>query len=159
MSDSLHELYQEIILDHNRHPRNFNKITPCNHQAYGHNPLCGDQVTVYLFLNPKNVIENIGFNGKGCAISIASASLMSEKLKGKSVPEARQLFEHFHNLVTGKTNKTDLTEEELDYLQPLTVLSGVSEFPMRVKCATMAWHTLVAAIDSPALPTIKNQIP
>lgn len=148
---SLQELYQQIILDHNRHPRNYGKIGHYNHEAHGHNPLCGDQVTIYLCLNPQDVIEDITFKAKGCAISVASASLMTEKLKGTTAAEAKILFNQFHELVTGKIEEDSLTNEELEHLQPLTALAGVREFPMRVKCATMAWHTFLSALESPAL--------
>lgn len=145
---ALQELYQQIILDHNRHPRNYGKMISHNHEANGHNPLCGDQVTIYLHINNQGVIDDMSFEGKGCAISVASASLMTEKLKGKTAAEAKLLFRYFHELVTGKIEEDSLTEDELAHLQPLTALAGVREFPMRVKCATMAWHTFLSALDS-----------
>lgn len=134
---SLRELYQEMILDHSRHPRNFGALPTANHQHDGHNPLCGDKLTVFL-LEENGLIKDIHFDGTGCAISIASASLMTEVVKGKSLADFEHIFTAFHTLVTeGKQ-----TEE----LGKLEVLAGVSEFPVRVKCATLAWHTLKAAI-------------
>lgn len=136
---SLRELYQEMIVDHGRHPRNFGKLAAANHTHAGHNPLCGDKLIVYL-LESGGVIQGIQFEGSGCAISMASASLMTEVLKGKTVEEARELFNVFHQLVTqGKADETKLGK--------LTVFGGVAEFPVRVKCASLAWHTMKAAID------------
>lgn len=140
MSD-LRELYQEIILDHNRRPRNFGVPDQSNRTAKGHNPLCGDVVTVYLLLE-ENVVKDIQFEGKGCAISIASASIMTELIIGKTEAEALKLFQSFHNLVTG-----DDAFELADELEELNALSGVRDYPMRVKCATLAWHSMVAALD------------
>jgi nitrogen fixation NifU-like protein len=140
MSD-LRELYQEVILDHGKKPRNFSKPVGCNREANGYNPLCGDKVTVYLRVNDGR-IEDVGFSGAGCAISMASASLMSEVLKGKTVAEASALFERFRGSVMGKEEAAWGEAEDLD---KLAVLFGVREFPMRVKCATLAWHTMAAA--------------
>lgn len=142
MSD-LRDLYQEIILDHNRHPRNFGPLATANRQAEGHNPLCGDRVTVYLDVEDGR-IANIAFEGAGCAISTASASLMTEALKGRRVEEARDLFHGFHELVT--------TGEDGEDLGKLAVFTGVREYPMRVKCATLAWHALMAALEAKDLP-------
>jgi len=142
MSD-LRELYQEVILDHSRKPRNFRRPADANRQARGDNPLCGDKVTVFLTLEDGRV-KDVGFEGRGCAISMASASLMTEVLKGKTEAEARALFERFHDEMTGKSACHGAAAGELD---KLTVLSGVREYPMRVKCATLSWHTLVAALD------------
>ena len=141
MSD-LRELYQEVILDHNKSPRNFRKLEGANRMAEGYNPLCGDHVTVYLHLEG-DVIKDISFQGTGCAIAKASASIMTWHLKGKTKGEALLHFERFHQLVTGnsRTNLDPLEMEELD------VFSGVSEFPMRVKCASLAWHALRAALE------------
>jgi nitrogen fixation NifU-like protein len=140
MSD-LRDLYQEVILDHNRRPRNFQRPAHANAEAKGDNPLCGDKVAVFLEVEDSR-IKDIGFQGRGCAISMASASLMTEMVKGRSVAEARELFRRFHELVTGK----EANGESVD-LDKLTVLSGVREYPMRVKCATLSWHTLAAALD------------
>jgi nitrogen fixation NifU-like protein len=141
MSD-LRELYQQVILDHNKKPRNFQKLEGANRAAEGHNPLCGDQITVYLQFQD-DVIRNIGFQGSGCAISKASASMMTDSVKGKTKDEAQLLFEKFHGLVTGEGNKGGDPGD----LGKLAVFSGVSEFPVRVKCATLAWHTLRAALE------------
>jgi nitrogen fixation NifU-like protein len=136
----LRELYQEVILEHSKAPRNFKEPASSNRSAEGYNPLCGDHFTVYLDMEG-NSIRDIGFKGSGCAISKASASMMTQIVKGKSKQEASALFEQFHKLVTG----TD--EKEVD-LGKLAVFSGVSEFPTRVKCATLAWHTLQAAMEN-----------
>ena len=147
MMDELRELYQEVILDHGRRPRNFRHPEAANRRAEGYNPFCGDQLTLYLLLSADDRIEDVAFEGKGCAISIASASMMTEILKGKTRAEAEALFENFHRMCT---------EEDFDILacegadeeafERLQVLSGVREFPVRVKCATLAWHTLSAAL-------------
>ena len=135
----LRELYQQVIIDHGRHPRNFGALCDATHTKEGFNPLCGDKITVYV--NKKNgIIQQLQFEGCGCAISMASASLMTESLTGKSLIDAEQLFSAFHQLIT--ENKTS------DILGKLTVLSGVCEFPTRVKCATLAWHTLKAALNN-----------
>ncbi len=136
----LQDLYQELILDHGSRPRNLKKLADANHSAEGYNPLCGDKVKVYVNLDGE-VVKDISFEGAGCAISTASASIMTETLKGKTRAEADALFEMFHDLVTGQERKLDSPE-----LGKLAVFSGVSEFPMRVKCATLSWHTLRAAI-------------
>lgn len=138
----LRDLYQEVILDHYRRPRNFGKSPLCNRQANGHNPLCGDKLTVYLLVEDGRV-EEVTFEGAGCAISVASASLMTEMLKGLSVADARALFERFQGAMTGANDGVDSLED----LDKLTVLSGVKEFPVRVKCATLAWHTFKSALD------------
>jgi nitrogen fixation NifU-like protein len=137
----LRDLYQEVILDHNRRPRNFGRPEHANCEAHGDNPLCGDKVQIFLSIEDGRIAE-VGFQGRGCAISMASASLMTEIVKGKTVAEARKLFNRFHELVTGKEGG----DESVD-LEKLEVLSGVREFPMRVKCATLSWHTLVAAME------------
>ncbi len=134
----LKALYQEVIIDHNRRPRNCRKLADADRRADGFNPLCGDKLTVYLKLRD-GVITDAAFEGEGCAISVASASLMTEHLKGKTKAEAREIFERFRALVTG--------EEAAGFgLDKLVVLAGVKEFPARVKCATLAWHTLSAAL-------------
>jgi nitrogen fixation NifU-like protein len=141
--DDLRDLYQEVILDHNRRPRNFGALATANRTADGANPLCGDKVTVFLEVDGGRV-KDIAFQGSGCAISTASASLMTEALKGRSVEEARELFQGFHGLLTRGVDAPGLGK--------LTVFSGVREFPMRVKCATLAWHTFEAALDQKDQP-------
>jgi nitrogen fixation NifU-like protein len=139
----LRELYQTTILDHNKRPRNFRAVDPSTHEADGHNPLCGDQVTIQLSLTDDGIVQDVGFQGSGCAISTASASMMTEAVKGKRVADAEALFDRFHDLVT-----SDPTEEpDIDGVGKLMVFSGVREFPMRVKCATLAWHTMRAAMS------------
>jgi nitrogen fixation NifU-like protein len=144
MFDELRELYQEVILDHGKHPRNFRAIDHAKYHAHGNNPMCGDQLEVFVQADDEGRITDASFVGKGCAISVASASLMTEMLRGKTVEEARRMFDGFHRMCT--TGDDDalagVAEEDADRLQ---VLSGVSEFPMRVKCATLAWHTMNAA--------------
>jgi len=147
MMGSAAELYQEIILDHNKRPRNFEKLDGANKTAEGHNPLCGDRFSVYLRVKD-DLIEAASFLGNGCAISKASASLMTTFVKGKTIAEARQIFEKFRRLVSGDKGD-DLTEEALG---KLAVFSGVSEFPARVKCASLAWHTLAAAMEPAPKP-------
>ena len=139
MSD-LSDLYQEVILDHNRRPRNFHTMADASHRAEGYNPLCGDRLTLYLKLDG-DVIKDAAFEGSGCAISKASASLMTDAIKGRTVPDARTLFERFHRMVTTPP------EERVEDLGKLSVLAGVREFPVRVKCASLAWHTFKAALD------------
>lgn len=146
----LRALYEEVILDHNRNPRNYpKKPDGCNCSALGHNPLCGDEVQVHLRVED-GVIQDIGFEGQGCAISTASASLMTEALKGKSESEAAALFEALHDLLTDQD--AEKSDEITDRLGKLTVLGGVKEYPMRVKCATLAWHTLAAALEHSETP-------
>jgi nitrogen fixation NifU-like protein len=140
--NDLRELYQEVILDHNRRPRNFGPLPDANHRAEGNNPLCGDQVSVLLDV-ADGKIRDLAFQGVGCAISTASASLMTEALKGQTVEEARRRFHVFHDLLTtGDARGLDSAPE----LGKLAVFTGVREFPMRVKCATLPWHTLLAAL-------------
>ncbi len=136
----LRDLYQEVILDHNKHPRNYGALEDADRHAEGHNPLCGDEITVHVKLEGDKIAD-IRFEGSGCAISKASASVMTETLKGKTVEEAGALFERFHELVTGKA------DEDLETLGKLAVFGGVSEFPVRVKCATLSWHTTRAALN------------
>ena len=135
--NELADLYQEVILDHNRKPRNFKKLESATHEANGHNPLCGDRITVALDVQD-GVIKDVGFQGAGCAISTASASLMTEALKERRIADALALFDRFRELVTGGVPAQDLGK--------LEVFSGVSEYPARVKCATLCWHTVVAAL-------------
>ncbi len=141
--DDLRELYQEVILDHSKRPRNFGQPEVANCMARGNNPLCGDRMTLYLVVKD-GVVEDVRFEGNGCAISMASASLMTEAIKGKTADEARALFERFHRLVT------DDSGIDIGDLDKLTVFAGVREFPVRVKCATLAWHTMSAALDGSA---------
>jgi nitrogen fixation NifU-like protein len=146
--DDLRDLYQSVILDHNKSPRNFGELEDASSQADGHNPLCGDQLTVYLLLNDEDRVVDVRFRGMGCAISTASASLMTEFVKGKTKDEIMQTFEHFHDLVTGGTESGDDAPE----LGKLTIFSGVREYPARVKCATLSWHTLQAALEKAEEP-------
>ena len=139
MSD-LDELYQEVILDHNKSPRNFRTIEDADRKAEGYNPLCGDQVTVYVKLE-SGVIKDISFRGSGCAISKASASMMTSELKGKTEAEAHQLFEHVHKMLTGESG-----HDGTGKIGKLAILSGVCKFPTRVKCASLAWHTVNSAL-------------
>jgi nitrogen fixation NifU-like protein len=141
--DELRELYQEVILDHNKNPRNFHKLEQANRIVEGRNPLCGDHFTLYLLIEDDTIID-IGFEGSGCAISKASASVMSTLLKGKKLDEAERLFQIFHQVVTGEVN----AEQHLTELGKLAVFSGVAEFPVRVKCATLAWHAMHSALKS-----------
>ena len=141
ISPDLRELYQQVILDHYKEPRNFHTMDDCNHHAEGHNPLCGDQVDIFLKVS-EGVISDISFQGNGCAISKSSASLMTAFVKGKSVEQVKSDFEKFHALIMGE-NVEDSVREDLG---KLAVLEGVKEFPMRVKCASLAWHTLIAAL-------------
>ncbi len=146
MSD-LRELYQEVILDHNKKPRNFGVLEDATQVAQGHNPLCGDNVTVYLHVEG-DTIQDISFNGSGCAISKASASLMTGELKGKTVAEAETLFQSFRELVTGP----EASEEVLEEMGKLAVFSGVRDYPARVKCASLAWHTVHNALQGRTEP-------
>jgi nitrogen fixation NifU-like protein len=133
-------LYQELILDHNRKPRNFREMEHADHQLLGHNPLCGDQLTLWLKMDGDRIAD-VSFKGQGCAISKASASLMTTSVKGKTREEAEVIFEKFHDLVTGK-----LDEAQAKELGSLRAFGGVSKFPLRVKCASLAWHTLNSAL-------------
>ncbi len=136
----LRELYQQVILDHHKKPRNFRKLQQSNRRAEGFNPLCGDRITLYLQVED-GVVRDVGFEGSGCAISTASASMMTDSLKGKTEAEIERLFAQFHDLVTGKS------DPDPESLGKLAVFSGVREYPVRVKCATLAWHTLRAALQ------------
>ncbi|MBS3963657.1 MAG: SUF system NifU family Fe-S cluster assembly protein [Methylomonas sp.] len=142
MFDELRDLYQEVIFDHNRSPRNFRTMDDANRRVDGFNPLCGDKVTLFLKIDD-HVIQDASFQGSGCAISTASVSLMTEIIKGKSEAEATTLFQQFHEMTTGKTENIDLQA-----IGKLAVLAGVREYPARVKCATLAWHTLDAALKN-----------
>ncbi|HEX6972939.1 MAG TPA: SUF system NifU family Fe-S cluster assembly protein [Vicinamibacterales bacterium] len=143
MSD-LSDLYQEVILDHNKRPRNFHELERPSHKAEGYNPLCGDRLNVFVKVED-NVITDVAFMGSGCAISKASASLMTDAVKGRTVDEARALFERFHRMVTTPPDKG------VEDMGKLSVLAGVREFPVRVKCASLAWHTLKAALEREAI--------
>jgi nitrogen fixation NifU-like protein len=143
MDQTLRELYQEIILDHSRHPRHFGPLPEANHVAEGYNPLCGDKVKVYLKIDANERIVDVAFEGKGCAISVASASLMTETLKGRTVGEAERLMGGFLHLVKGEGARGLDTDDK----ERLEVMAGVSAFPMRVKCATLAWHAMKAALE------------
>ncbi len=146
----LRELYQETLLDHNRNPRNFREMAGCTHHAAGHNPLCGDRVTVYVKLEG-DIVRDVSFMGSGCAISTASASILTQILKGKTKSEADALFKKLHDLVTGPPDAAP-PDEEMESLGKLAVFAGVREYPMRVKCATLAWHTLNAALENKSDP-------
>lgn len=145
MSD-LQALYQEVIIDHSRNPRNFCECKNSNRTADGYNPLCGDKLKIFLIVNEDDVIENACFKGEGCAISTASASLMTDAIKGKTIKEVNKLFNQFHHLVTKDNNN-------VEGLGKLEILGGVREFPMRVKCATLPWHTLNAALHEKKFAT------
>src|ERR1041385_1257905 len=138
----LSELYQQVILDHNKKPRNFRKLEAPSHTAEGYNPLCGDHLTVYLDV-ADDLVKEVGFEGSGCAISKASESMMTQAVKGKSKEEAEKLFREFHSMVIGELNE----ELEENSLGNLKIFAGVREFPVRVKCATLPWHTLHAALN------------
>jgi nitrogen fixation NifU-like protein len=156
MSDDLRELYQDIILDHGRHPRNFHALEHATHLARGHNPLCGDRVTVYLQVEGERIAD-VSFEGRGCAISTAAASLMTEVLKGKTIDDARRLFAQFRAKVTGGEAEPvpAALEEDAERLEPL---AGVSAYPTRVKCATLPWHAFEAALKAgSAGDTVKTE--
>jgi len=144
MDDTLRELYQDVILDHSRHPRHFGPLEHATHVGEGYNPLCGDRVKVYLGLDDQSRIRDIKFEGKGCAISQASASLMTDMLTGRTVGEAEKLMGGFLHLVKGEESSGELEPDDRERLE---VMAGVSAFPMRVKCATLAWHTMKSALE------------
>lgn len=150
--DDLKELYQEIILDHNKHPKNFRRLERANRQAEGYNPLCGDRYNLSLRVE-NGVIEDIAFEGAGCAISKAAASVMTSEIKGKTVSQARELFKEYQALVTGAL----AAEEEVGALGDMAAFCGVREFPVRVKCATLAWHALMSALETPASTTVSPE--
>lgn len=137
------ELYQQVILEHNRKPRNFGKFEPCTHHAEGYNPLCGDHLFVYLNVNADGKIEGLSFEGDGCAISKASASMMTAALKGKTPEEAKVLFDQFRRLLTRELDPV----KDANELGKLTVFSGIWKYPSRVKCAILSWHTMKGALD------------
>jgi nitrogen fixation NifU-like protein len=147
IDESLRDLYQEVILDHGRNPRHFGALHDPTHEAHGHNPLCGDQVHLTLRLDPEERVEDVAFDGKGCAISMASASMMTDLILGKTVGEAQALAGAFYHLAKGEPAQANVAGEDMERLE---VMSGVSQFPMRVKCATLAWHTFEAALEKGA---------
>ncbi len=147
MDDEIRELYQEVILDHGKNPRNFRHPEDVTCEAHGNNPLCGDKLTVYLRLGVDQLIEDVAFEGRGCAISIASASMMTDIVRGKTTAQAEKLFDNFHKMCTDGKEEID-SDEFADEIEKLKVLSGVNQFPMRVKCATLAWHTMNAAVNA-----------
>ena len=145
-SDDLRDLYQDLILDHGKRPRNFRIPTMASHEALGHNPLCGDKITLYVTIDDKDTIQDVAFQGSGCAISVASASMMTEMLKGKTTSEAAHLFDYLHASCTGKSaNDAGLDEDDVTRI---SALAGVRDYPVRVKCATLAWHTLQSALKN-----------
>ena len=146
MDNALRELYQEVILDHSRHPRHYGALEGASHKAEGYNPLCGDRVTVYLKLGQDGRVADIRFEGKGCAISQASASMMTDMLKGRTAEDAEKLMQGFLHLVKGE-DASGLSDDDRETLE---VMGGISEFPMRVKCATLAWHTYKNAVEEGA---------
>ena len=139
--DELRELYQQVILDHNKHPKNFKSLEGATHTSEGYNPLCGDRVNIFLQVEGDR-IDDIGFQGSGCAISKASASVMTTLIKDKTIEEAKTLFKQFQDVITGKSPEQDLSE-----VGKMAVFAGVREFPVRVKCAALAWHTLMEAFE------------
>jgi nitrogen fixation NifU-like protein len=155
MSD-LRDLYQELILDHGRRPRNFGPLPDATHDAIGHNPLCGDKITVHVRMNG-DVVEGISFEGQGCAISQASASLLTESVKGRKIADVMSLFRKLTALVTGRDE--DVSREEDVELGKLAVFEGVRQYPMRVKCATLAWHTLHNALQGKTAEIVRTEEP
>lgn len=143
MNDRMKQLYQELILDHNKNPRNFKVLDPSDREALGHNPLCGDKLKLFVNLDDENRITDIGFIGDGCAISKASASMMTTMVKGKTIEEAEVLFQQFHDMSTGKLD----IDKDPHNLGKLAIFAGVRDLPARVKCATLSWHTLHTALN------------
>ena len=143
-TDAQRELYQQVIIEHSKHPKNFRKIDNHSHHAEGYNPLCGDHLEVYLIINDQKIIEDLSFEGDGCAISKSSASMMTAYLKGKTVKEAKEIFNDFHQLITGKLDP----EKDSHKLGKLAIFSGIWHFPSRVKCASLCWHTMNGAIEN-----------
>jgi nitrogen fixation NifU-like protein len=152
VSNQIHALYQEVILDHNKNPKNFKKLKEASLDAEGFNPVCGDHYHIYLQVDKDDKIIDISFDGQGCAISKASASMMTVALKGKTTSEAKVLFEEFHRLLTGKLNP----DEEENHLGKLKIFSGIWKYPARVKCAGLSWHTLNAALEG-SNETVKTE--
>ncbi len=147
LDTDLRDLYQDLILDHGKRPRNFHNMPQANREALGHNPLCGDRLMLYLSVDDQGTIRDAAFQGSGCAISMASASMMTEMLKGKTAAETEKLFQYLHASCTGKGEATEagLNEDDADRLK---ALAGVKHYPMRVKCATLPWHTLQSAMKN-----------
>jgi len=160
LTDDLRTLYQEVILDHGKSPRNFRVVEHHTCKAQGNNPMCGDKVTVSARVSPAGVLEDVAFEGKGCAISIASASMMSEALSGQPATAAHKLFEAVHDLCTGKIDtdqaKAIVTPDLGDSIDKLASLSGVRQFPVRVKCATLPWHALLSCLDGKTQTTTEK---
>ena len=160
LNDDLRSLYQEIILDHGKSPRNFRVVEHASCKAQGNNPMCGDRVTVTARVSPAGVLEDVAFEGKGCAISIASASMMSEALAGQPAAVAQQLFAAVHDLCTGKLDadqaKASVPPVLGDSIDKLASLSGVRQFPVRVKCATLPWHALISCLDGKTQTTTEK---
>lgn len=144
MNDRMKQLYQELILDHNKNPRNFKTLDPSDREALGHNPLCGDKLKLFVNIDDNNIITDVGFIGDGCAISKASASMMTTMVKGKTVEEAEELFHQFHEMSTGKLD----VDKDTHKLGKLAIFAGVRDLPARVKCATLSWHTLHTALNN-----------
>jgi len=160
LTDDLRTLYQEVILDHGKSPRNFRVVDNHTCKAQGNNPMCGDRVTVTARVSPAGVLEDVAFEGKGCAISIASASMMSEALAGRPVQTAHDLFSAVHDLCTGKIDtdqaKALVSSDLTDSIDKLASLSGVRQFPVRVKCATLPWHALLSCLDGKTQTTTEK---
>lgn len=142
-SESQRELYQQVILEHNKKPHNFKKLDNATHDADGYNPLCGDHLHVYLHINNENIVDDLSFEGDGCAISKASASMMTQSIKGKTIDEAKELFEQFHKLVIGELDP----QKQDSILGKLAIFSNIWHYPARVKCASLAWHTMKGALE------------
>ena len=154
--DNLRDLYQEVILDHGKHPRNFGHPAATNRTAHGHNAMCGDTIDVFLTVDNTGRIADAAFEGQGCAISVASASMMTEMLRGKSVDEAKHLFETVHALCTGQP-EADISDLDEDTADRIHILAGVRQYPMRVKCATLAWHTMEAAMEKGGADAVSTE--
>jgi len=157
LSPELRELYQDLILDHGKHPRNFRAQKHANCEAMGHNPLCGDKLTLYLTVGDNGTIADASFQGSGCAISVASASMMTEMLKGKTAAQAKSLFAYFHVLCTEGVTDIEGVELDEDDRARLQALSGVRHYPMRVKCAVLPWRTLEAALDPAGVKKVRTE--
>ncbi|MBI3794635.1 MAG: SUF system NifU family Fe-S cluster assembly protein [Nitrospinae bacterium] len=145
------DLYQQVILDHNKNPKNFREIAEHSHSCDGYNPLCGDKIKIWMNISPAGAVEDVSFSGSGCAISKASASMLTVNIKGKTVDEARVIFDEFHKMVIGEMD----VATQKNHLGKLSIFSGVREFPSRIKCATLAWHTMVCALDKTGETTIE----
>jgi nitrogen fixation NifU-like protein len=148
--NDLRDLYQEVILDHGKSPRNFGHPDGANRTAHGHNAMCGDTIDVFLTVDGEGNIQDAAFEGQGCAISVASASMMTEMLKGRTHADAHHLFETMHALCTGHEDEADLADLDEDTADRMQILAGVRQYPMRVKCATLAWHTMDKAMNATA---------